>query len=367
MTQALAAQQWCRRFDHQVVGVLAGLPPSRSWPAYFEHGFDVPVTRLVSPAMTYRSGRSFDLPATLWSLVRQAGAFRRSVATLRDAVRRTQPDLIVNFLEPIVGLAGLGADLGVPVLSVGHHFMLRHPAFPTATVSGLQTFGLHRYVDFAGRNSVHYGLSFYEAGDLPAAELLVGPPLLRDELLALAGQPAGDHLLVYLLNAGYRSDIERWHRRRPEVPLHVFYDRAGAPEEEAVDSTLTFHRLNAGKFLRFMATARGVACTAGFESVCEAAWLGKPVLAVPVQNHVEQQLNAVDAEDAGIATGAGSFELDRLLEATSGHAHERFQAWVAQSDLRFLRAIHYTVSSRRNRISPAAVPTPESLVPQSGR
>ena len=63
-----------------------------------------------------------------------------------------------------------------------------------------------------------------------------------------------------------------------------------------------------------MAECKYVACTAGFESLAEAAWLGKPLFLVPVENHIEQQINAVDATRMGIGVADTSFNLDRLAE-----------------------------------------------------
>ncbi len=63
------------------------------------------------------------------------------------------------------------------------------------------------------------------------------------------------------------------------------------------------------RFLGLMAGCRAVATTAGFESVAEAAWFGKPLLVVPVEGHYEQLLNAVDAVRHGFAIGDGSFDL----------------------------------------------------------
>lgn len=45
-----------------------------------------------------------------------------------------------------------------------------------------------------------------------------------------------------------------------------------------------------------MAGCKAYASTAGFESVCEAMYLGKPILMVPA--HIEQDCNAYDAKKA---------------------------------------------------------------------
>jgi uncharacterized protein (TIGR00661 family) len=80
-----------------------------------------------------------------------------------------------------------------------------------------------------------------------------------------------------------------------------------------------------------MADCRHVVCTAGFESVSEAAWLGKPLFLVPVENHVEQQVNALDAQQFGIGIAETSFNLDRLKELPDHLPTEQFRHWVDQA------------------------------------
>ena len=77
-----------------------------------------------------------------------------------------------------------------------------------------------------------------------------------------------------------------------------------------MDDTLSFHQLDDVKFLRYMAGCKAYATTAGFESVCEAMYLGKPLLMVPA--HIEQECNAYDAMCAGAGIISTSFSLDRL-------------------------------------------------------
>ena len=59
---------------------------------------------------------------------------------------------------------------------------------------------------------------------------------------------------------------------------------------EEVDNTLSFYQLDDVEFLRQMAGCKAYASTAGFESVCEAMYLG-PILMVPA--HIEQDCNAI--------------------------------------------------------------------------
>lgn len=359
LTQALAFQQWCRREGHEVVAVLAGANRNRRWPDYFERGFDVPVERLASPAMIYSNSRRFSTAATLWTLLTRLGDYRGSVRCLEAAIRQTQPDLLVNFLEPVAAWHRAISGGRVPILSVGHQFLVNRPGSVRLGVQRMQQWAFRQYVDFVGAGTTRYALSFYRAEEDPGQGFLIGPPLLREELFQVC-PTWGRHLLVYLLNDGYLREVEAWHRRHPEVELHCFCQRPGRPEEERRDTHLVIYQLHATRFLESMAQCRAVVCTAGFESLSEAAWLGKPVLAIPVEGHIEQALNAADAERCGLGVASREFSLDRVLSLTRPRAAQQsFRVWMKESDSRLSRAVGLAVRSGRRPYS--AGPEPDEL------
>lgn len=78
-----------------------------------------------------------------------------------------------------------------------------------------------------------------------------------------------------------------------------------------------------------MAGCRAYASTAGFESICEAMYLGKPLMMVP--SHIEQKCNAYDATRESAAIESDKFDLSVLLDfAEKGHFHrdEKFPDWA---------------------------------------
>jgi uncharacterized protein (TIGR00661 family) len=150
---------------------------------------------------------------------------------------------------------------------------------------------------------------------------------------------AGDYVLVYMATHGYADLVRAWHREHPDEKLHCFYDRPGAPPVEALGPNLTFHQLDGEKFLWLMAGCRAVMCTAGFESICEAAFLGKPVLMVPLDGHHEQQLNARDAELSGVAIGHPVFDLDALSSLPRDPDVAWFKDWCLQADAKLLETV----------------------------
>lgn len=118
--------------------------------------------------------------------------------------------------------------------------------------------------------------------------------------------------------------------------MHFFWDKKGAGETTRVDSTLSFHQLNDIRFVKYMVNAKAYATTAGFESVCEAMYLEKPVLMVPT--HIEQACNAYDASLSGAGAIADRFDLDALLHLSESHQpNPVFRHWVQQADWLILR------------------------------
>jgi hypothetical protein len=98
--------------------------------------------------------------------------------------------------------------------------------------------------------------------------------------------------------------------------------------------------------------------------VSEAAYLKKPVLMVPVENHLEQQMNSIDAEDAGLGLADTRFDLSRLL-AHHQYTNSGFRCWVQQAEEIFMRVISEVISWRTvQEALPTTVNARESYVQQ---
>ena len=139
-----------------------------------------------------------------------------------------------------------------------------------------------------------------------------------------------------MLNPSYMEEIKAWHHTHPDCRLHLFWDKKSAAACVEVDASLTLHRLDDQKFITLMAGCRGYVTTAGFESVCEAMYLGKPVMMIPV--HIEQEMNAIDAQGAGAGIVSNEFNITRLLDFIP-HYHadtEACRRWVHSAEERFV-------------------------------
>lgn len=342
MTQALALRRILADAGHRVAEVLLGRSARRAVPPFFLDKIGAPVTYFDSPNfVTDAANRGIRPAATLRYNLRKRGVYRHNLEIIHRRLRLLKPDLVVNFYEPLWGLYALTYRPSVPSVSIGHQYLYAHPDVRVRPGGPVDRLGLRLFSALTTAGAARrLALSLYPLPAVPARGLDVVPPLLRPEVRAL--QPThGGHLLVYLLNSGYADEIVRWHAAHPDVRLHCFWDRPDAAPMVHYDDALTFHRLDDERFLRLMASCRGLVTTAGFETVCEAQYLGKPVMMVPVRGHAEQRCNALDAERAGAGLHSPRFDLDRFLAYLHRHATppEPFRAWADQAPRRILAAL----------------------------
>ncbi|MEP1034906.1 glycosyltransferase family protein [Ekhidna sp.] len=342
MTQAISLFHILKENGHEISHVIVGKSKRRALPKFFLDQIDSPVTQLESPNfVTDKNARSVNVLKTLAANLWKGRAFLHSINQIDAIVKEEEPDIIINFYDFLSGLYFILKKPKVKHIALAHQFLLNHSSFE---------FPKGRFYDktslLAGNRLAGYGadkilgLSFQSMVDESKKKLSVVPPLLRDEVKTIKTSQ-GDHFLVYMVNHGYSEDVKAFHYKHPEIPIHCFWDKKDEPNELNVDETLTFHQLDDEKFIQFMSSCRGYLTTAGFESVCEAMYMGKPILMVPVKGHYEQACNALDAKKAGAGVSSEIFDLEVLLDYLPQHneAGDKFRNWCDTSTKRFLEIL----------------------------
>ncbi|GAB4234940.1 MAG: glycosyltransferase family protein [Ekhidna sp.] len=339
MTQAMSLFDILKKNGHEITHVVIGKSKRRQLPDFFVKNISAPITQLESPNfVTDKKAKSVNITRTILVNLSRIRVFHKSIQKLDTIVKSDQPDAIINFYDFLGGFYFMLKKPQVKHLAIAHQFLLSHTDF---------TFPKGRIYDQwslrIGNRLAGYGaskklcLSFQPMTDEPKKKLNIVPPLLREEIKNTSPSQK-DHFLVYMVNHGYSEQVMHFHQQHPSIPLHCFWDKKGMPEEHKVDDTLTFHQLDDKKFINFMASCRGYLTTAGFESVCEAMYFGKPVLMVPVEGHYEQACNAVDAEKAGAGISSNQFDLNLLLDYIPKHKTVKsdFHSWCALTEEKLL-------------------------------
>ena len=351
MTQSISMKQLVENSGMKVSEVLIGKSKQRKIPPFYYDRINAPVTLIESPNMSTGNNKKGikALPSLLGILLRLP-KFIYSLSVIHRKIKEHKPDVIINFYEPLAGIYYLLFHPDIPMICIGHHYMFNHPDFKMPEGNFFAKLGLKLYTGLISIGAKRkLALSFYPLEDCKGKSIYVVPPLLREEVV---NQPAthGDYLLIYLLNAGYMEDIIKWHNNNPEIKLHCFVDSKDVVDCVEYDSHLCFHQINDKKFLEMMANSKGLVSTSGFESVCEAMYLGKPVFMVPVEGHYEQFCNSRDAAKAGAGFYDTAFNIERFLTYVSDFYtdNKEFKEWSKKSHLITLKHIHSVIHENDN-------------------
>ena len=343
MTQAMTLCDMLITEGHTVCAVLLGSSGSRDIPKFFFEKVKAPIIQLPSPNfVTDKKNKSINVTKSVIHNFKKIKTFKQSLRTIDALVKEHEPDVIINFFDILIGLYYRYYKPKAKLICVAHQYIYFHPDFEFPPGRWIDKVSIKYFTKLTAKgSSKNLALSFYKI-HTNNEDVVVVPPLLRKEIFELEVQH-NDFYLVYLVNSGYFEEILEWHKANPDVELHCFTD-----QPEKLYSSFTFdkqklfvHAINDTLFLEMMSKSRGLASSAGFESVCEAMYLGKPVLMVPIQGHYEQFCNSRDAVKAGAGVFNDSFNLSKLTNFISTNKNENalFKNWVANAKDRIYNEI----------------------------
>lgn len=333
LTQAITLERLLTKHGHEVVEVLVGKSKYRTLPAFFQRQIKAPVKRFESPNFLPTPANCKNkLTSSVFYNLTRLRAFASSIRFIRHRINETEADVVVNFYELLTGLTYLFCPPRAGQICIGHQYLFLHHNFTFPKVSRVQLQMLKLFTRATAIGAQRLlALSFRYMPDDETNRLFVVPPLLREEVLKQSATQ-GNYILGYMVNSGFATQVNEWHDKRPTVPLRFFWDRKGENKVKHVDKTLSYHPLDDRLFLKQMAGCKAYATTAGFESVCEAMYLGKPVLMVPA--HIEQECNAFDAMQTGAGIVSQDFTLDRLSAfSATFKPNRKFFFWAQNTDL----------------------------------
>jgi uncharacterized protein (TIGR00661 family) len=349
LTQAISLAEILRHHEHEIVEVLVGKSRSRELPAFFHERMNTSILTYETLSFVFKKDRKhIDLLKTfLYNMNPQKWKiYGNGIEMIHSRIKKHRPDVVINFYEILPGFMQLRFRTDIPFVNIGHQYLLRHPGYAhgKGETQHLMLLRLHAILSSIGATRI-LALSFYPMKSCLHERINVVPPLLRKEVMELIPSTGENYILGYMLNQGYENEVRAWHQKHPDVKLHFFWDKKDAPATLEIDDTFTLHQIDDKLFLKYMAGCSGYITTAGFESVCEAFYLDKPVMMIPA--HIEQEVNAADASSIGGGITGNSFDLSKLLTymneertfATAG-----FREWVRSAEKIFIEQLTSVVN-----------------------
>jgi uncharacterized protein (TIGR00661 family) len=339
MTQAIVLSRMLHANGHTIAHSFIGKSKRRAIPGYFFDQIGTEITQLESPNFILdKENKALKLGKSITYNARFLGTYKKSLDRIHQKVKETKPDAIINFYDFLGGIYfRLYNPAGVKHICIGRQFLSQHPGYPF--VQGRKT----EKKLFMANNRItsqkcdkYLALSFRPYEQQRINNLAVVPPLIKHE--DLTGDTASeDFILAYMVNDGYAEELISWHTQNPGANVYCFWDRKNMPEVYTPQTNLTFHQINNALFKEMLMKCRAYITTAGFESVCEAMYLGKPVMMVPVAGQYEQACNALDGELSGAGIVSNSFDISKLLDYLPRHKPNReFRRWHEQATSKFL-------------------------------
>ena len=348
MMQAISLRDMLVQNGHEVVEVLVGKSPHRQIPTFFIEKIQTPVYSFDSPNLL-PADKVNNVPVVKSVIynVQRSPQFVESIRFLYTRIKEQKPDVVVNFYDLLISFLYEVRRPKPKFVCIAHQYFFLHPdfKFPQRFHPEMTPLLFYSRMTCLRADKI-LALSFGTKPKYNKKGIIIVPPLLRKEVLQ-ATPTTGDYILGYMLNPGFESQVMQWHQNNPEHSLHFFWDKQDADTETKVDDTLTLHRINDELFVARMAGCKAYASTSGFESICEALYLQKPVLMIPT--HIEQVSNAIDAERAGAGITADVFDMSQLLDFLPDYkSNKPFRRWAASAETHFLYHLT-TFNTRKSR------------------
>lgn len=341
LTQAIALSEMLRKSNHEVVGALVGSANGKI-PVFFTEKFLFPSVAFASPYLVYcKKTKGLDIGKTLTKSILNLKTYISSLRKINTTINQLNPDVIINFYDVLGGIHKFFFRPEVPMVCVAHQYLLLNPDFKHPKNHWLDKLLVNTNTRITALGATKkLALSFTPFSNYEQQNIYSIPPLLRPEITQIS-TTTENYLLVYITQYSLADELIKWHTKNPKVMVHCFWDKPQNTEVYKHSQNLHFHRINGQKFLEMMQNCKGLVTTAGFESVCEAMYLGKPTMMIPVPKHYEQACNAIDAKRAGAGISGSKFDLSAFLNYIPHHKDTRsdFQTWHSRSAFLFLREI----------------------------
>jgi uncharacterized protein (TIGR00661 family) len=335
-TQALSLKSMLERNGHEVVAVMVGCSAHRTLPAFFTDKINAEIIRFLSPNFlpSPKGKKSFLLMSILYNLL-LLPAYIGSLFTIRRVISQKQPDVVINFYELMCGATYGIFNPRIPMINIAHQYYFLTPDFKYTGEKKAEFKLLNFYSRLTAMNAHKIlALSYRIQEHSYFGKIAIVPPLLRRDVLNQEATK-GSYIHGYMLNSGYAGELLKWSEFHLSQRLHFFWDKKNATITTSLTPGLTMHTLDDTLFLEYMAGCKGYATTAGFESVCEAMYLQKPVLMVPT--HIEQECNVLDAMRSNAGVYADFFNLNALLDfIPTYNKTPEFRYWVNTAESLFL-------------------------------
>ena len=232
-----------------------------------------------------------------------------AVDQLSVAMRADRPELVITDFEPLLPRAA--ERMNVPYISFDHqHFLTSYDLSDLPfSLRGWATLMKIAVAAHYTRQRTTVVTSFFQLPLMPNNHhvISVGPIVRRAIAEAIPSREG------YLISYLRKHTPDRVLQHLKSAPFEVRVYGLGARPSEG---NLQFRPFDERRFVKDLAGCLAVVGSAGNQTLGEAIYLGKPVLALPEDNHFEQRINAfyLQRQNCGQSVNLSKFCEQSLAE-----------------------------------------------------
>lgn len=272
----------------------------------------------VPMASTRYRNNSVDLPATVINAVKVFLNSRKIVERIAGVIAEFDPDLILTDYEYFTPLAA--RSVGRVCVSLDHQHVMTHCVYEPPAQQRLSRIMTMLPVRLLYSHSAKFIImSFFELPTINPETTMILPPLIRKGVRMLKSE-IQNHVLVYQTSPTFHRLLPALEQLESQFLIYGLGTRSPR-------NNLVFKPASKEEFLQDLASCRYVITNGGHNVICEALYLGKPVLSFPISNAYEQFLNAYFLEKRGF----GAYSTSSAPDMKLFHSFESRLDWFSSN------------------------------------
>lgn len=326
LSQALAFSQILKKHNHKLVGTIVG--SNNNLPEYFYNNIGSDVFRIDSFMFIKNNNKGINLNKTVFYNISKIGKYNKSLKKIDQIIKESAPDLIINFYEFMMGTYNFFYKNSTPMISIANQYSFDRSdyIFPDKNILDKTFLRIANNIT-SYKSHQKWALSFKSLNINNNIETI--PPFLRKEVKNLKVEN-DNFYLAYIVNSGYLDNIIKISSYTDKI-IEV-YSNFNNIDDIIIPFNVKLFNLS-DTFLERLSKCDAIISTAGFETVCESMYLGKPIYMMPIENHYEQKCNANNAEIYGAGIWCKELTYSEFKHfLNSYNKNNEFKDWIESNE-----------------------------------
>ncbi|MEM4336645.1 MAG: glycosyltransferase family protein [Candidatus Woesearchaeota archaeon] len=234
--------------------------------------------------IVYKNNRAMNIDTLFLNAKKFPKIIVKNFNRLFSVMIKFKPDIIITDFEPFSNF--ISKFFGIPVIAIDNISIINKARIksPPNEISSFLTavFVTKTLVKIDADKYIIPTFFYPKLKD--SQKCVFVSPVIREEILRIKTSKK-KHILVYQTSPSNKELLKTLKRIRYKFIVYGF-------DKEKTEKNIVFKKFNEKRFIKDLATSKGVIVNGGFSVISEALYLKKPILSIPIRNQFEQILNA---------------------------------------------------------------------------